>query len=250
MLALVVSWTYLTTISLSACVLFNLVCNLQIIHFEDYGMLLEGNSDVMAHVKEHMRLRHQLSKISHRFRAYLLLEFLVVTASQIMTLFQTTGYRGFINIINGGNFAVISIAQVVGEFICLYAAAKFSHRAQGIASVASRWHALVTCSSTDTSQSRVSNSAENMETSIPVGSLTPNFSESDMESMENVMFSTNTQMSSYHKRQSLVMYLQSNLGGVTVFGWTIDRILVNTIFFVEMSLALFVLGKTIVFTTE
>lgn len=49
---------------------------------------------------------------------------------------------------------------------------------------------------------------------------------------------------------SAVTYLQSNPGGVTIFGWTIDRVLINTIFFVEMSLVLFVLGKTITWTTK
>lgn len=45
-----------------------------------------------------------------------------------------------------------------------------------------------------------------------------------------------------------VTYLQSNPGGITIFGWTVDRGLLNTIFFLELSLILFVLGKTIVFT--
>jgi len=43
--------------------------------------------------------------------------------------------------------------------------------------------------------------------------------------------------------------MQCNLGGATIFGWTVDRALINTIFFVELSLVLFVLGKTISFTT-
>ena len=42
-----------------------------------------------------------------------------------------------------------------------------------------------------------------------------------------------------------VMYLQSNPGGFTVFGWRVDRTLINTIFFLEISLVLFVLGKTV-----
>ncbi|KAF8378129.1 hypothetical protein HHK36_029466 [Tetracentron sinense] len=254
LLALVVSWTYLITISLSACVLFNLVCNLQVIHFDDYGKLLERNCDVSVFIEEHIRLRHHLSKISHRFRIYLLLEFLVVTTSQFVTLFQTTGYRGIITFVNGGDFAVSSIVQVVGIILCLHAAAKISHRAQGIASVASRWHALVTCSSTDASQLRVSNSVGNFEAAYPVVPLSINYSESDLESLDYVAMPTNTQlasyMSSYHKRQAFVMYLQSNPSGVTIFGWTVDRALINTIFFIELSLVLFVLGKTIVFTSK
>lgn len=96
----------MSAISLSACVMFHLVCNLQVIHFEDYGKLLERESNVLLFMEEHIRLRHHLSKISHRFRMYLVLEFLVVTASQFMTLLQTTGYSGAITFINGGDFAV------------------------------------------------------------------------------------------------------------------------------------------------
>lgn len=104
--AIVISWTYVTTVSLSASVLFHLVCNLQIIHFEDFGKCLERESDVMVFIEEHVRLRYYLSKISHRFRIYLVLLFLVVTASQFMTLFQTTGYSKIITVLNGGDFVV------------------------------------------------------------------------------------------------------------------------------------------------
>lgn len=108
LLAFVLSWTYVITIILSACVLFHLVCNLQIIHFDDYGKLLEREPDVVLLLQEHARLRFYLSKISHRFRIYLLLQFLIATVSQFMFLFQTTGYNGMTTFINGGDFAVSS----------------------------------------------------------------------------------------------------------------------------------------------
>ncbi|KAF8390605.1 hypothetical protein HHK36_025132 [Tetracentron sinense] len=254
LVALVVSWTYLTIISLSASFLFNLVCNIQVIHFDDYGKLLERSSDVSIFIEEHIRLRHHLSKISHRFRIYLLLELLIVSISQFLTLFQTTGYRGIITFINGGDFAVSSVVQVVEIILCLYAAAKISRRAQSIAAVASRWHALVTSISPDASHLRVSSSAGNLEAAYPVGSLSIGYSESDLESLDYVAMPTNTHlasyMSSYHKRQAFVMYLLSNLSGFTIFGWTVDRGMINTIFFLEFSLVLFVLGKTIVFTSK
>lgn len=104
--AFVLSSTYVTIIFLSSCILFYLVCNLQIIHFDDYGKLLDRHSDVLVLIQEHIRLRHYLSKISHRFRIYLILVFLIVTVSQFVTLFQTTGYPGMITFINGGDFAV------------------------------------------------------------------------------------------------------------------------------------------------
>lgn len=106
LLALIIPWTYLSLISLSASVLFHMVCNLQVIHFDDYGKLLERESDVLVFMEEHIRLRYHLSKISHRFRIYLLLGFFVVTASQFVTLLRTTAYSGIITIINGGHFAV------------------------------------------------------------------------------------------------------------------------------------------------
>lgn len=105
-IGLLFSWIYSNIIFLSGSGLFNLVCNLQVIHFENYGKLLETDLDVSAYIEEHIRLTHHLSKISHRFRIFLLLEFLVVTASQFVALLQTTGNHGIINFINGGDFAV------------------------------------------------------------------------------------------------------------------------------------------------
>ncbi|THG12522.1 hypothetical protein TEA_016126 [Camellia sinensis var. sinensis] len=253
-IASVVSWTYLTMIFLSGTALFNLVCNLQVIHFESYGKLLERDLDVSVYIEEHIRLTHYLSKISHRFRIFLLLEFLVVTASLFVALLQTTGNHGILNLINGGDFAVSSIVELVGIILCLHGAAKITHRAQGIASVASRWHAFVTCNSNEGSQGGTVTNGRNVEAVNPTGALPMYYSESDLESTDYVPMPTNTQlasyMSSYHKRQSFVTYLQSNPGGFTVFGWTIDRILINTIFFIEFSLFSFVLGKTITITTR
>ena len=103
---LLFSWTYVNIIFFSGSALFNLVCNLQIIHIENYGKLLERDLDVSDYIEEHIRLTYNLSKISHRFRVFLLLEFLVVTATQFVALFQTTGNGGIINFINGGDFAV------------------------------------------------------------------------------------------------------------------------------------------------
>ncbi|KAK1425918.1 hypothetical protein QVD17_21281 [Tagetes erecta] len=251
LLTLTFSWTYVTIIFLSSCLVFHLVCNLQIIHFDDYANLLERETDVLVFIQEHARLRHHLSKISHRFRIFLLLVFILVTSSQFATLFQITEFRDKVTFINGGDFAVSSIAQVVGVILCLNAAAKISHRAQGIASLASRWHALASCGPDDTSQMRFSNRNGNFEAANNL--LTSVSSESDMEAMNYIPLPTNAQLTSYlasyHRRQAFLMYLQNNPGGITLYGWTVDRSLINTIFFIELSLVLFVLGRTTVFTT-
>ncbi|CAK9312433.1 unnamed protein product [Citrullus colocynthis] len=251
LLAMIISWTYLSLISLSAAIVFHLMCNLQVIHFDDYAKLLQTESEVLVLIEDHIFLRYHLSKISHRFRIFLLLEFLVVSASQFMTLFQTTRYTTRITLINGGDFAVSAIVQVVGVILCLHGATKISHRAEGIASVASRWHALVTCGPGDASQPRYPNGNGNSESPDRLKSITCTYSESDLESLDIVTMPTTTQlasyMSSYHKREAFVMYLQMNPGGITIFGWTVNRALLNTIFFLELTLVTFVLGKTLVF---
>ncbi|KAL2900703.1 hypothetical protein RDABS01_025785 [Bienertia sinuspersici] len=103
---LLVSWTYTATVYLSGSTMFSLVCNLQVVHFEHYKKLLERNLDVLVYIEEHTRLTYNLSKISHRFRIFLILEFLIVTASQIVTLLETTGNSDTINFLNAADFAV------------------------------------------------------------------------------------------------------------------------------------------------
>ncbi|GKB87101.1 amidohydrolase 1, partial [Tanacetum coccineum] len=80
-----------------------------------------------------------------------------------------------VTFINGDYFAVnfkafslkfkgvSSIAQVVGVILCLNAVAKISHRAQGIAALASRWHALASCGPDGRSHMRFSHSNGNLE---------------------------------------------------------------------------------------
>eukprot|EP01018_Ginkgo_biloba_P002396 Gb_21374 [translate_table: standard] len=255
LVAILISWFYLTTIFLSACVLFNLVCSLQIVHVDDYAKLFEGTTDVSLFLREHIYLRYQLYKISHRFRIYILVAFLVVTASQFTTLFETTDYDGTINFINTGDFVVCSAVQLVGVVLCLRAAAKITHRAQRIASIASRWHASATCCSSNASESKDEINAEVSTGHVdPIYSLLAAEYESDMESSEDLNFPSDSQLASYvasyHKRQALVTYFQFNHAGITIFGLTVDRLLMNTIFFVELSLILWILGKTVVATSK
>ncbi|GJY54211.1 kinase-like domain-containing protein [Tanacetum coccineum] len=82
--------------------------------------------------------------------------------------------------------------------------AKISHRAQGIAALASRWHTLASCSTDDRSHMRFSHSKGNLEAG---SSLMRSVSlENDMEAMNYAPLPTNAQLtsylSSYHRRQS------------------------------------------------
>lgn len=107
---------------------------------------------------------------------------------------------------------VLSIVQVVGILLCVTAAAKISHRAQSLGSIASRWHALVTCNSNDGSDSGNVNDGGNAEVH-PSTSLPFNRSEIDLESADYMPMLTNMQpvpsKSSYQKRQAFGMYIFS-----------------------------------------
>lgn len=46
---------------------------------------------------------------------------------------------------------VCSVVELSGLFLCLLGAARITHRAQGIASLATRWHMLVTSASASSS---------------------------------------------------------------------------------------------------
>lgn len=102
-------------------------------------------------------------------------------------------------------FQVSTLVQVVGIIICLHAATRISHRAQGVVSLASRWHAIATCASSDTSQSR-STSAGSFDTANHLRSIHIDYSESDLESLDFGGMAVNTQlvsyMSSHHRRQA------------------------------------------------
>ncbi|XP_073132703.1 uncharacterized protein [Henckelia pumila] len=180
--------------------------------------------------------------VSHNLRKYGVRKFLFVDR-----------YSGHVERFNeqyARKISASSLVQVVGIILCLNAAAKISHRAQGIGALASRWHALVTCGANEASLTRYSNSMGSLGTASKSSSFHIDYSESDLESLDFLAAPTNMQlasyMSSHHKRLALVIYLQANPGGITIFGWTVDRGLINTIFFLELSLVTFVLGKTIV----
>lgn len=133
-----------------------------------------------------------------------------MTATQFVALLEITGESGIINFVNGGDFAVSSIVELVGIVICLNAAPKISHRAQGLGSVASRWHASVTCSPYDASHLGMTNNMDSLETAYPSGSVPRYYSGSDLESADYVPTLTNAQLASYmsiyHKRQAFGTY--------------------------------------------
>jgi hypothetical protein len=250
--AVLFSWLYRTGLFLLGCMLFRLTCHLQILRFEGFRKFLEEySSDVSIILKEHMRIRHQLFVTSHRFRVFILASLLTITVSQFALLLMTLSSGSVIEFFNAGDLVVCSAVQLAGFLLCLLGAAKITHRAQGTVSVATRWHAFATCTSYGASYPQT----ENLPSSPPAheeSSLNPFTcidSASDSESSEVFfMFPSKDASAAFEIRQAFVTYLQHNNGGITMFGFVLDRGFLYTLFAFEFSLVMWILSEVTVFS--
>lgn len=164
---------------------------------------------------------------------------------------------------------ICSVVQLSGFFLCLMGAARITHRAQGIVSIATKWHMLVTNASSDLDSDQWKSHVPDTTDDAGGGS------DSD-DSSDIYMSITPQQPSSFQTRQALgqisfisfqfsihsfihhssctqlhiciyaVTYLQHNNGGVTLYGFALDRGLLHTLFAFEFSLVLWILSKVVV----
>lgn len=102
----IVAWLYKSMVFLFVCVLFRLMCSLQIFRLQGYIKLLEETTDVGVILQEHMRIRDQLSTISHRFRVFVVLSMLTITLSQLYSLFVISDAQNNINFFRAGDLVV------------------------------------------------------------------------------------------------------------------------------------------------
>lgn len=249
--AVLISWLYRTGVFLLLCVLFRLTCHLQILRFEGYTKFLEEySSDVHVLLKEHMRIRHQLFVTSHRFRMFILASLLTISISQLIALVLMLTAASGINFINAGDLVVCSAVQLTGFFLCLVGAARITHRAQGIVSIATRWHSLSTCTSHGAYYSSKAGLPDSLgQESSTINPFSRSESDSDSESSEVFfMFPSKDAVAAFQMRQSFVLYLQHNSGGITLFGFVLDRGLLHTLFAFEFSLVMWILSKAIAFS--
>ena len=84
------SWLYRTLVFFLVCILFRLLCYLQILRLKDFANVFEVHSDVGSVLKEHLRIRRHLKIISHRYRAFILLSLILISMSQLAFLLLTT----------------------------------------------------------------------------------------------------------------------------------------------------------------
>eukprot|EP01018_Ginkgo_biloba_P024121 Gb_35504 [translate_table: standard] len=249
--AVLVSWLYRTGVFLLLCVLFRLTCHLQILRFDGFRIFLEEySSDVNVLLKEHMRIRHHLFLTSHRFRMFILASLLTISISQLMALVMMLSSDSAINFFTAGDLVVCSAVQLTGFLLCLLGAAKITHRAQRVVSIATRWHSLSTCTSHGAYYPQTEVLPESLghdQSSINLFSRVECASDSDSSEVF-LMFPSKDAIAAFQMRQSFVTYLQHNSGGITLFGFVLDRGLLRTLFAFEFSLVMWILSKAIAFS--
>uniref|UniRef100_A0A1S3YA06 Uncharacterized protein n=1 Tax=Nicotiana tabacum TaxID=4097 RepID=A0A1S3YA06_TOBAC len=245
---LICSWLYRISISFLVCVLFRLICCLQILRLEEFAQVFERESDVATIMIEHLRIRRNLRVISHRFRVFILSTLILVTISQFLALLLTTEPSSTVNIFTAGELALSSITLVTGLFMCLRSAAKITHKAQAVTSLAAKWHACATISSFDDMDNETP-TAQSTTTQVvyPINSSWDTDEEGDGDDvLDNTnMVPVHAHTISYQKRQALVSYFENNRAGITVYGFMLDRTWLHTIFAIQLSLTLWILNKTI-----
>ncbi|KAL6999215.1 hypothetical protein U1Q18_000375 [Sarracenia purpurea var. burkii] len=245
------SWLYRTVVFFLVCVLFRLICQLQILRLQDFSMVFEDESEVESVLKEHFKIRRHLRIISHRYRAFILWALIFITANLFASLLMTTRSIADLNIYQATELVLVSISLLAGIMILLGSATRITHKAQSITSLAAKWHVCATIESLDI--------ARDEPQMVPVSSTRVISVTSDESSdaddvgdeedeLDNTRFVPSYALStiSFQKRQALVTYFENNKAGITVYGFMLDRVSLHIIFGIELSLVLWLLGKTIV----
>ncbi|XP_009408724.2 uncharacterized protein LOC103991088 [Musa acuminata AAA Group] len=234
------SWTYRAASFFVVCVMFRSICHLQILRLQEFAVAFQAESEAVAVLNEHLRLRRQLKVISHRFRGFILWGLILVTASQFAAVLVITRPHSDDNLFNIGELAPCSIVLVTGMLICLHSAAKITHKAQALTSHAAKWHGCATVESFSIDPEAASE--------VITGGDGDSDEEEDSEEDEledTKIVHPHVHTISFQKRQALVTYLENNGAGITIFGFTVDRSWLCTLFTLEISLFLWLLGKTI-----
>ncbi|XP_004513895.1 uncharacterized protein [Cicer arietinum] len=246
------SWLYRTTVIFLVCVLFRLICHLQILRLKDFATYFHVDSDVQSVLSEHLRIRRHLRIISHRFRAFILLALVLVTGSLFVCLLVTTKARHDLNIYKTGELALCSVTLLSALSIMFRSATKITHKAQAITGLAAKWHVCATLDSFDGVAQGDTLTAQISHDRIYPTVGTDGESETDdagdeEDDINNTKLIPSYAYStiSYQKRQALVNYFENNKAGITVYGFMLDRSTLHTIFGIELSLVLWLLGKTI-----
>ncbi|CAH1444361.1 unnamed protein product [Lactuca virosa] len=248
------SWLYRTVVFFLVCVLFRLICCLQILRLQDFAQVFQVDSDVESVLREHLRIRRHLKIISHRYRAFITFALIIVTVSQFAALLDTTRKKADLSIFKSGELGLVSVSLLAGLMILLRSAARITHKAQGVTCLAAKWHVCATIdifespeadTETPTAGGVFGNNGNGLPFEPPSSDFDDVGSEEDELDNTKIIPAYAYSTISFQKRQALVTYFENNTAGITVFGFMLDRSSLHTIAMIEMSLVLWLLGKTI-----
>ncbi|KAG4956302.1 hypothetical protein JHK85_042682 [Glycine max] len=213
------SWLYRTSIFFLVCVLFRLICYLQILRLDEFARVFQRETEVGSILLEYLRMRRNLRIISHRFRGFILASLLLVTASQLIFLLMVTKPYADVDILKAGELAVKLFSSIYNNF------------SEQIRETPTTANAI---------------SAQAIAANISWGSDDDEVGDEEDE-LDNtkLLLPIYTQTISFHKRQALVTYLENNRAGITVFGFMLDRTWLHSIFGIQLALCLWLLNKTV-----
>ncbi|XP_050219825.1 uncharacterized protein LOC126670198 [Mercurialis annua] len=241
------SWLYRTTIIFLVCVLFHLICHLQILRLHDFAQVFQGDSDVQSVLSEHLRIKRHLRIISHRYRVFVSWAVVLITGSQFSSLLSTTKPGAVVDIFKTGELALCSITLVTGLLIILRSATKITHKAQAVTSLAAKWHICATLDTFDSTEGETPRAHTIVTTNDDDDEGDDAGDEEDELDNSKLIPSFASNTISFQRRQALVTYFENNKAGITVYGFTLDRTTLHSLFGVELALVLWLLGKTIFF---
>ncbi|KAJ6298489.1 hypothetical protein OIU76_019609 [Salix suchowensis] len=211
--------------------------------------VFQVESDVGSVLSEHLRIRRHLRIISHRYRGFVLCSLILITGSQFASLLITTQAHAVVDIYRAGELALCSITLVTGLLIILRSATKITHKAQAVTSLAAKWHICATLDTVDATEAETPrfDSGQVFPVVGTDGESDGDGAGDEEDELDNSKFipafAHNT--ISFQKRQALVTYFENNRAGITVYGFTLDRSTLHSIFGVEFALVLWLLGKTV-----
>ncbi|CAN8274228.1 unnamed protein product [Cochlearia groenlandica] len=243
------SWLYRNAIFITVCILYQITCHLQTLRLDDFARCFAAEiTDVGSALYEHQRIRRNLRIVSHRFRRFLLLSLVFLTATQFTALLATTRASAAVNVFEVSELALCSWSLMTGVFICLRSATKITHKAQSVTSLAAKWNvcAAIDLFDNPTGETPMDSMIESQISMCAGISLDDHSDDEEGEGDDDL---DNTRINpvyantiSYQKRQALVMYLENNTTGITMYGFLVDRSWLNTIFGIELALLLWLLN--------
>ncbi|CAN8246337.1 unnamed protein product [Cochlearia groenlandica] len=245
------SWLYRTSLFITASLFYQIVCHLQVLRLHEFARSFASEiTDFTSTLAEHFRIRRELKVVSHRFRRFVLLSLVFVTATQFAAVLTTIRASVPFNIYEVGELALCSVSLVSGLCICLKSATQITHKAQSVISIASKWNV---CACLDTfddldavdtpkfpaprQQFQILSRRRNVvQSSDEEG-------EGDSDLDDKIVHPIYARAISFQKRQALVTYLENNKAGITVYGFLVDKTWLRMIFSFELALLLWLLKR-------